>query len=171
MMSIVVAKMHAAQAKTAEAAHRVKACLCHHLRLPAGWSRPGPPHAADGGPPPPRGHRGHHGHHGHHGHRHHRSAVRHIIHAVKRVFAHVLLPIMVGVMAGMAACAVGMLVGQIAMFVWLKVSGRGGQVKYTMVEDRDQALDAKDGLPAYEDLEAAEVLVVVDDEKKKMEDA
>ena len=63
--------------------------------------------------------------------------------AVKVVF----VPILIGVAFGMAASAVGMLVGQAIVFLWMKFRGNKREARY-------QRLDAeeKDEPPAYHDV-------------------
>lgn len=70
---------------------------------------------------------------------------------------------LVGIAAGMAACAVGMLIGQIGVFLYMRFKGRNA-VQYERVDVED-GLD-KEGLPKYEELEAGDVTGL--DEKKEV---
>jgi hypothetical protein len=71
---------------------------------------------------------------------------------VKTAFAFVIFPVLAGVAFGVAAGAVGMLIGQLAVFLWGKYRRRG-EVAYEKVDDDDSE---KEGLPAYEDVQAKE---------------
>ena len=80
----------------------------------------------------------------------------------------VIVPVMVGVVLGMTASAIGMLVGHCIVLLWLKFrrSGDKQQGVYESVdsEDKEEGLPPYDasGLPAYAD---------VDDEKKETEES
>lgn len=89
-----------------------------------------------------------------------------VLHAMTRIFRHVILPILIGVAAGMAASAVGMLVGQIIVLIWMRYR-RNGKGSYEKVEQVEEARVSEDGLPKYEELEGTEIEVV--DEKKEVE--
>ncbi|KAI4166287.1 MAG: hypothetical protein LQ342_000177 [Letrouitia transgressa] len=68
----------------------------------------------------------------------------------KRILSYLVLPILLGVVFGLAASAIGMLVGHIVVLVWLKLR-RGktsSQVAYHKVETEE-----KEPLPKYEDLD------------------
>ncbi|KAL8674180.1 MAG: hypothetical protein Q9168_001431 [Polycauliona sp. 1 TL-2023] len=78
--------------------------------------------------------------------------------ATKQFFSYVLLPIIVGIVFGIAASAIGMLVGQLIVAVWLRVRRNSSRnVSYEPVETED-----KEGLPKYEDLDDSQT---VTDEK------
>ncbi|KAI4088912.1 MAG: hypothetical protein LQ344_005742 [Seirophora lacunosa] len=69
--------------------------------------------------------------------------------ASRLIFSYALLPIVVGIMFGIATSAIGMLVGQLVVAIWLRLrrtSSKGGA--YQRVESEE-----KEGLPRYEDLE------------------
>ncbi|KAL8917894.1 MAG: hypothetical protein Q9172_005649 [Xanthocarpia lactea] len=69
--------------------------------------------------------------------------------ATKQFFSFVLLPIIVGVGFGIAASAIGMLVGQLVVAVWLRLRRNSSRtVSYERVETEE-----KEGLPSYEDLD------------------
>ncbi len=72
-----------------------------------------------------------------------------LAHGTKKVFAFVILPILVGVAFGLAASAVGMFVGQIVVFLWLR--RRRADAQYEAVATQD----GEEGLPKYEELEGA----------------
>lgn len=68
------------------------------------------------------------------------------------------MPIVVGIMFGVVTSAIGMLVGQLIVAIWLRLrrnSNKGGA--YQRVESEEKA-----GLPSYEDLEDS---ATVTDEK------
>lgn len=64
----------------------------------------------------------------------------------------VFVPILIGVAFGMAASAVGMLVGQAIVFLWMKFRGSKREARYQPLET-----DEKDGPPAYHDVAAENV--------------
>lgn len=109
-----------------------------------------PPHMRPHGP---HGHKGPHGPHG----PHHRHALSHAF--FKGVVA-ILIPVMVGIFAGLTVSMVGLLVGKLIVFLWIKFA-RGGQRGYARValdEEAEQpAVVQKDqdefveGPPVYED--------------------
>jgi hypothetical protein len=71
---------------------------------------------------------------------------------IKTAFAFVIFPALAGIAFGVVASAVGMLIGQFAVFLWGKYRRRG-EIAYEKVDDDDSE---KDGLPAYEDVQAKE---------------
>lgn len=100
-----------------------------------------------------------HGHHQHHGHGHngHYRAAR-VIHRVLEFF---IIPALLGIMGGLAASAIGMLVGQALVWLWCRSYRRhqGSQDRVVLVEEVIVE-DEKDGLlvteetpPAYSDAE------------------
>ncbi|KAL8873247.1 MAG: hypothetical protein Q9174_001255 [Haloplaca sp. 1 TL-2023] len=94
----------------------------------------------------------------HAGHRQHSGWVHAFARASRQIFSFVILPILLGVVFGIAASAVGMLVGQVIVAIWLRLRrSRGSTVKYEPV-----ASEEKEGLPKYEDLDDAKT---VTDEK------
>lgn len=123
----------------------------------------GRPHRHHGGPPRP--HHGPHGSHGGHHHRHH----RHFLHRILRAFVVVLVPVMAGISMGIFVSLIGMLVGRLIAFMWIKLR-RGGQRGYASVaqnESEDENTDVEKGglevvaveeeaLPVYEDAPAYE---------------
>lgn len=84
------------------------------------------------------------GHHGHHGWAHK------LAHKCKKIFAFVILPILIGGAFGLAAAAVGMLVGQIVVSLWLR--RHRNDVQYQAVETDD----GEQGLPKYEELDGVQ---------------
>ena len=103
----------------------------------------------------------------HDGHRHHPGALRSVMHFARHLFTFVLLPVMVGVAVGITASAIGMLVGQAVVFLWMRYRRSGREGSYEAVQSDDK----EDGLPAYEDgglpAYAEETVVVVSDEKEE----
>jgi hypothetical protein len=64
-----------------------------------------------------------HGHEGHRGHRHHGLA--RVLHAFKSIAVHVIVPIIVGIVAGFTVSLIGMMVGHTVVFLWRAVFRRG----------------------------------------------
>ena len=71
----------------------------------------------------------------------------------------VFIPMLIGVAFGMAASAIGMLVGQAVIFLWMRFRGQKG-AKYQRLET-----DEKDKPPKYEDLVVAEGVEVVSEKE------
>lgn len=66
----------------------------------------------------------------------------------------------------MAACALGMLVGQTATFVCMKLRGKGAYAKVEQAPEYEkEGLMTEAGLPKYEDVEA---VILVEDEKNEV---
>lgn len=84
----------------------------------------------------------------------------------RHLFTFVLLPVIVGVIVGMTASAIGMLVGQAVVFLWMRYRRNGRQGSYEAVQNYDK----EDALPAYEDQEGlpayTEERVMVAEEKE-----
>ena len=59
----------------------------------------------------------------------------------------VFVPILIGVVFGMVASAVGMLVGQAIVFLWMRFRGNKRQTMYQPLETEE-----KDEPPAYQDV-------------------
>lgn len=93
-------------------------------------------------PPPPAGHHPHpHPHHFHHG------GLRH---TVSRVFRFIVMPAALGILAGLAASALGMLIGQVVVFFWLRYR-RSTPKKTTTPANMEQGtMSEKQGLMAAE---------------------
>lgn len=106
------------------------------------------------------------GHHAGHHHRH-GGFLRKTMHLARHLFTFVLLPVIVGVAVGMTASAIGMLVGQAVVFLWMRYRRSGRQGAYEVVQSEDK----EDGLPAYEDTGlpayTEETAVAVADEKEE----
>ncbi|KAL9124123.1 MAG: hypothetical protein Q9175_008258 [Cornicularia normoerica] len=83
--------------------------------------------------------------HGHH-HRHkgfaHRMAM-----VLRTTFKVVFVPILIGVAFGMAASAIGMLVGQAVVFLWMKYRSTFREAAYESLDT-----DEKEAPPAYQDV-------------------
>lgn len=79
---------------------------------------------------------------------------------VKDSFKQVALPIFIGIAAGMAASAVGLVIGQLAVMLWMRYR-RAKQGAYIVVEQTEEA-----GLPNYEDLPVIEEEDVSDEKKE-----
>ena len=65
----------------------------------------------------------------------------------KTTFKVVLVPILIGVAFGMAASAIGMLVGQFVVFLWMKYRGTSREAAYEPLDT-----DEKEAPPAYQDV-------------------
>lgn len=97
--------------------------------------------------------------------------MRKFVCSLKRAFKHVILPILIGVAAGMAASVVGILVGQVVVFFWMRYRRSSGAVYLPagQVEDGEKA--EEEGLPKYEDAMVGEGMREVEvetDEKKEL---
>lgn len=89
---------------------------------------------------------------------------------VAHIFTQVVLPILVGVAAGMAASALGMLFGRLIVFFWIRYRRGGQKGSSAVTRHSDEAVvgdGEKDGLldeqmehpPVYEELEGVAVKV------------
>lgn len=118
-----------------------------------------PHHGAGGSAPEPH----HHHHAGSHHHRHGSMARK-----VAWILAQIVLPILVGVAAGMAASALGMLLGRVIVFFWIRYRRGGRKGSSAVIRHAEEAIlvdGEKDGLmdermehpPVYEELEGAVV--------------
>ncbi|KAI9695852.1 MAG: hypothetical protein M1836_005969 [Candelina mexicana] len=116
-------------------------------------------------------HEGPHGEYYPH-HRHHRlHGLRGVFQKIGRVVMHVVVPIFIGIAAGITASLFGMAIGHIMVLCWMKFKRGGKKNAYTSVEqgnpeqdvypEEKQGLISEADLPKYEDVE----VVVVSDEK------
>ena len=115
------------------------------------------------------GHFGAHGGSGmHQSSRSHNGLFHSVLSFARRIFMFVILPVMVGVVVGMTASAIGMLVGHCVVLLWLKYrrSGDKQQGVYESVESEDK----EEGLPPY-DASGLPAYAYVDDEKKEVEES
>ena len=72
---------------------------------------------------------------------------------------------MIGIAAGMAASAVGMLIGQVVVLLWVRYRSRT-RGNYVVVEQVEEGrVSGEEGLPMYEDVVNGEV---EEDEKKEL---
>ncbi|KIW68147.1 hypothetical protein PV04_04113 [Phialophora macrospora] len=140
-------------------------------RPPHGFGGPhgGPPNGFHG--PPHRGPHGPHGahgphHHGQHYGHHHFHRFGHMLHQTLRFFV---IPAILGVIGGLMASAIGMLVGQCISYLWIRFH-RGGVrgnatgreirvVEIVLDEEEKDALiineEAMESPPEYKDVEAS----------------
>ena len=118
-------------------------------------------------------HGGKHGKHGKYG-KHHRqhSQAQHYGHMIHQTLRFFVIPALLGVIGGLMASAVGMIIGQIIVALWTRF-GRGGKkgnasqraqlVEVMLVEDeKDALLDSElppqyEVPPQYQDIEAVAV--------------
>lgn len=70
---------------------------------------------------------------------------------LRTTFKVVFVPILIGVAFGMAASAIGMLVGQTIVFLWMKFKRTPKTGAYERIET-----DEKDAPPAYQDVQVTE---------------
>ncbi|KAF6239647.1 hypothetical protein HO173_002193 [Letharia columbiana] len=90
--------------------------------------------------------------HGHH--HHHKGFVHRMAMILRTTFKIVFVPILIGVAFGMAASAIGMLVGQVIVFLWMKYRGTSREAAYEPLDT-----DEKEAPPAYQDIhQGAEAL-------------
>lgn len=75
-----------------------------------------------------------------------------MIMVLRTTFKVVFVPILIGVAFGMAASALGMLVGQAVVFLWMKFR-RTPEAAYEPLDT-----DEKDAPPAYQDLPVSEAV-------------
>ena len=90
----------------------------HHGFGPGPFHAPGeePPSWGQGPPPSDGHHLPHHPHMHHHHHFHHGGLRR----TISRIFRFIVIPAALGILAGLAASALGMLIGQVVIFFWLR---------------------------------------------------
>ena len=88
----------------------------------------------------------------HHGH-HHKGFVHRMAHVMWATVKLAFVPILIGVAFGMAASAIGMLVGQLVVFLWMRYRKTDAQGVYEPLEG-----DEKEVPPPYEDVPAAEAV-------------
>lgn len=108
-----------------------------------------PPHMRPHGPHGPKGP---HGRHGHHGHRH-----RHALgHAFFMGIVAILIPVMAGIFVGLTVSMVGLLVGKLISWFWVKFV-RGGKRGYASVALDEETAEAQVGKSDIEHAEAPPV--------------
>lgn len=118
------------------------------------------------------GHHGHHGEEGHHrghfGHRQHghHSRFHRVGRMIHQALRFVVIPALLGIIGGLMASAIGMLVGQFIVYLWLRFRRNHYRQTSHIVEvivhdDEKDALMQEDLPPQYEDVEG----LTVDDEK------
>ena len=92
--------------------------------------------------------------HGHSHHHHHKGFAHRMVAGLRTTFKVVIVPVLIGVAFGMAASAVGMLFGQLVVFLWMKYRGTSRNGAYEPLD-----ADEKDAPPAYQDVhQGAEAL-------------
>lgn len=114
----------------------------HHGFGPGPFHGPGeePPLWGEG-PPPPDGH-----HHPPPPHMHHHFHHGGLKHTVSRIFRFIVIPATLGILAGLAASALGMLIGQVVVFFWLRY--RRSTNKQTTATLEQGTVSEKQGLMA-----------------------
>lgn len=119
---------------------------CHGKVLPSGvrihggpnkFMKPG--HDSHQGPPKHHGHGHGHGHGPHRGHHH----GAHFLHRAHRFLVAVVVPILIGVAAGMVASLAGMLVGTAIAWMWVRFVRRNRRTDSVAAEEeRIEGIDA-----------------------------
>lgn len=102
--------------------------------------------------------------HGHHNHRF--SQLSHTIHQTLRFFV---VPALLGIIGGLAASAIGMLVGQAIVFLWFRTyrNGQRGSLRIceqdvTTFEEQDGLLKSAETVSQHEDTRACEKTLLRD---------
>jgi len=96
---------------------------------------------------------------GHHSHHHHHSFLGKTAMVFRTTVQFVLVPILIGVAFGMAASAIGLLVGQAIIFLWMKFRRTPETGAYERIDN-----DEKDAPPMYQDVQAVEAEAVSEKE-------
>ncbi|KAI9832155.1 MAG: hypothetical protein M1819_004506 [Sarea resinae] len=119
--------------------------------------------------------------HGPHGPQHGRMGHRHWHHTFLRtaqnIFFFILLPVMFGIAAGMLTSAIGMVVGKVLVWVWIRYHRGGKKGPYTKVQQDEPAtegeaeagagvMEKESAPPAYEEAEGQQEVV---DEKQQQQ--
>jgi hypothetical protein len=84
-------------------------------------------------------------------------------HILRQTLRFFIIPALLGVIGGLMASAVGMLVGQSLVYLWFRFHRRGqrGNVRIAEIavaeDEKDALVDAQELPPQYEDVEAATV--------------
>lgn len=124
----------------------------HHMRPAHTHNKPGLPSLAD--LPEIPSHPALLDHHAPHMHHHHRGWFHSFLSGVKRGFAFIVFPIVLGIAFGFIASTIGMMIGKLVVFVWTRfVRKPKAEIIYEQIEAEE-----KDGLPAYQDIEPADVM-------------
>jgi hypothetical protein len=93
-----------------------------------------------------------------------------VLRAVLRFTKHIVLPIFIGISVGMAVSGLGMVIGQLVVFLWIRYR-YGAQASYQVLHDQEGPVDAEAGdmdvPPRYEDV-YVEPTEDVTDEKKQL---
>ena len=72
---------------------------------------------------------------------------------LKLIVRDFVIPVLIGVAFGLAASVVGMLGGQIVVYLWMKFRGTKRQAAYERLDT-----DEKDAPPAYQDAQGVEAM-------------
>lgn len=95
-----------------------------------------------------KGHDGkHHGHHGHHG----KHGMRRFACMMSRALRSFVIPVLIGIAAGMAVSAMGLVIGHVFYMIWARVTGHRA-AGYVVVEQEEGVADVEaEDLPVYEE--------------------
>ena len=88
-----------------------------------------------------------------HNHHHHKGFFGRMALVLRTTVKVVFVPILIGGAFGMAASAIGMLVGQMVVYLWMKFRGTKREAAYQPVDT-----DEKDTPPAYQDVQGVEAV-------------
>lgn len=105
-----------------------------------------------------------HDHHKHHGH----FTMHRLGHLLRKMLRFFIVPALLGVIGGLLASAVGMLVGQAIVYLWFRFhrGGNRGPIRLTQAvvseEEKDSLVQNEELPPQYEDVE----VIVVEDSKE-----
>ncbi|KAL2053685.1 hypothetical protein ABVK25_005989 [Lepraria finkii] len=101
------------------------------------------------------------GGHKYHHHHHQKGFFGRVARVLRTTVKIVFVPILIGVAFGMAASAVGMLAGQMVVYLWMKFRGTKRETAYERLDT-----DEKDAPPAYQDVQGVEVMTEKEVEAK-----
>lgn len=172
VLSKLRGSMHSAKATADGAVKKVKGCCLkclqffktkcmkvmhgkhnhgHHMRPAHTHNKPSLPSLAD--LPEVSSHLALPDQHAPHMRHHHRGWFHSFLSGVKRGFAFIVFPIVLGIAFGFIASTIGMMIGKLVVLVWTRFVRKP---KAEIIYERIEA-DEKDGLPAYQDIEPADV--------------
>jgi hypothetical protein len=164
LRQLIVARIRALIAAAKARLMGVLPTGCRGRRPRPVGDRPSDPAPTEEDSFPPHRHHPMKGHHRHH--KHHRPGWQRTF---SRVVRFIVVPAVLGVLAGLAASAVGMLVGQVVVFMWLRYrrchSGRRSPVAEPGSDMEKEALlvESSDAdLPPYSDVDHSTVKLPAD---------
>lgn len=63
------------------------------------------------------------------------------MHALIRTFKILVIPVTLGILGGLAASAIGMILGQLIVFLWFRYGRRGRRGPYALVQQAEEGDD------------------------------